>query len=59
MFFDSLLVFHMVWKNQESCESWLVEFGVSRRSKVQKVSASAFFVYFWATIMDLLITLRY
>ena len=32
----------MVWKNQESCESWLVGFGVSTHSKI---SASNFFAF--------------
>ena len=41
--FYFLTVFHMVWKNQGSCESWLVGFGVSRRSKIQKISATIFF----------------
>ena len=30
-----LTIFNMVWKNQESCESWLVEFWVIRRLKMQ------------------------
>ena len=41
--FDFLTVSHMVWKNQESCESWLVGFGVSRCLKMQKISANNFF----------------
>ena len=28
----------MVWKNQESCESLLVRFGVSTGSKMKKIS---------------------
>ena len=33
----------MVWKNQESCESWLVGFCVSKHSNMQKISANNFF----------------
>ena len=56
-----LTVFHMVWKNQESCESWLVGFWVSRYSKTGKISTIFFFFFFhfWAGIKDLLITLKY
>ena len=36
----------MVWKNEESCESWLVGFWVSRHSKMQKISANNFFFAF-------------
>ena len=35
----------MVWKNQDSYESWLVGFVVSRCSKMQKNSASNFFAF--------------
>ena len=45
-FFDFLTVFHMVWKNQENCESWLVGFWVGRRSKMQK----KFYQQFWRAI---------
>ena len=34
----------MAWKNQESCESHLVEFRVSRRSKIQNILPTIFFV---------------
>ena len=40
--FDFRTVFHMVWKNQESCESWLVGFWVSWHSKMQKRFANSF-----------------
>ena len=33
-FFIFLTFFFMVWKNQQSCESWLVGFWVSRYSKM-------------------------
>ena len=46
LFFDFLTVFHMVWKNQESCESCLVGFWVSRHSKMQRISANNFFCLF-------------
>ena len=44
MFLNFLTVFHMVWKSQESCESWLVEFWVSRDSKMPKISVNNIFV---------------
>ena len=34
---------YIVWRNQESCESWLVGLGVSRHSKKLKISANNFF----------------
>ena len=43
MILDFLIVFHMVWKNQESCESWLVEFWVIRHSKMSTISVNTFF----------------
>ena len=46
MFLDFLTVFYMIWKNQESCESWLVGFWVSRHSKMQKNSVSNIFGIF-------------
>ena len=58
MFLDSLIAFNMVWKNQECCESWLLDFqlaGVQKHQKFQPI----FFSHFWAAIMDLLITLKY
>ena len=58
MFLDLLTVFHMVWKNQECCKSWLLDFqlvGVQKRQNLQPI----FFSRFWAAIMDLLITLKY
>ena len=54
-----LTVFNMVWKNQESCESWLVEFWVIRRLKMQANFYQQFILRFWAAIMDLPITLKY
>ena len=42
LFFDFLTVSHVVWKNQKSCESWLVGFWVNRHSKIQKTSANKF-----------------
>ena len=38
----------MVWKNQESCESWLVGLGVSSHSNMQKISANIFFFSFFS-----------
>ena len=43
MFLDFRTVFHIFWKNQESCESWLVEFWVSRHSKIKKKLVNFFF----------------
>ena len=40
--FDFLTVFHLVSKNQECCESWLVGFWVSRHSKMYQISANNF-----------------
>ena len=57
MFLHFLTVFHMVWKNKESYESWLVGFWV-RHSKMTKISVDNFFC-FWTAIMDLLIILKY
>ena len=56
-----LIVFHMVWKNQESGQPWLIGFRFSRCWNVQNISASkvVFFFHFWATIMDLRLTLKY
>ena len=54
-----LTIFNMVWKNQESCESWLVEFWVIRRLKMQANFYQQFILCFWAAIMDLPITLKY
>ena len=45
MFLDFLTKFQMFWNNQESCESWLVGFGVSWLSKTPKVKPTNFF--FW------------
>ena len=42
MFFDFLTEFHMVYKNQESCESWLVRFSVKDIQKSQKLSQQFF-----------------
>ena len=58
MFLHFLTVFHMVWKRQESCESWLVRFWDIRHSKMQKISVNKF-LHFWAPIMDLLTALKY
>ena len=58
MFLDFLTVFHMVWKSQENCESWLDRFWFSWHSKIQKILVNYFF-YFWAPIMDLLTALKY
>ena len=58
MFLHFLTVFHMVWKRQESCESWLVRFWDIRHSKMQKISVNKF-LNFWAPIMDLLTALKY
>ena len=58
MFLGFLTEFHMIWKNQESCECWFVRFSVRRHSKSQKLSQQLF-LCFWAAIMDLLITLKY
>ena len=41
-----LIVFHMIWKNQESWQLWLPGFWVSRHSKRQKISANVFFFFF-------------
>ena len=49
----------MVWKNQESWELWLDGLWGNRHSKMQKNSANIFFGIFWATIMELLIALKY
>ena len=46
MFLDFLKVFHMVWKNQESCESWLVGFGVIIHPKMSTISVNKFFCVF-------------
>ena len=46
LFFYFLAVFHMVWKNQESCESWLVGFWVIRHTKMPKISVNNFFFIF-------------
>ena len=43
LIFDFLTVFHMVWNNQESCESLLVGFWISRHSKMQSISVSNLF----------------
>ena len=43
---DFLIAFHMVWKNQESWEPWLVAFWVSRCWKMQNISANKFFFSF-------------
>ena len=45
MFLNFLKVFHMLWKNQESYESWLIVFWVSMRSKIQKISTNNFFLF--------------
>ena len=42
-FSDFLTAFHMVYKNQESCESWLVRFSVRRHSKKPKIKPTFFF----------------
>ena len=39
-----LTAFCMVSKNQESCESWLVRFWVSRPSNTSKISVNQFFI---------------
>ena len=59
MFFNFIAAFHIVWKNQDSCESWLVEFWGSRSLAMQTISTNNFFLHFWAAIIDLLITLKY
>ena len=43
MFLDFLTEFHMVYKNQGSCESWLVRFSVRRHSKKPKIKPTIFF----------------
>ena len=59
-FFDFVTVYHMAWKNEERCGSWLLEFWVSRRLKMQKNICQQFFcACFWAAIMNLLITLKH
>ena len=58
MFFDFLTVFHMVWKSQENCESWLVRFWVSRHSQMPKISVNIFLFHFWAPVMDLLTAMK-
>ena len=45
LLFYFLKAFYMVWKCQESCESWLVGFWVSRRSKMPKISVNNFFAF--------------
>ena len=45
LFLDFLTVFHMIWRNQESFESWLVGLWVRRHSKMQKNSANNFFAF--------------
>ena len=45
MFSDFLTVFHMVWKNQESGESWLIGFWASRCSKLPKILVNTFFPF--------------
>ena len=59
MFLDFQTVFHMVWKSQESCESRLVGFWVSRRSKMQKSSVLFFSIlspyYGFANYFEILI----
>ena len=52
MFLDFPTGFHMVWKNQENCESRLAGFWVSRCSKISKILVTNF----WAAIMVLLTT---
>ena len=46
LFLDFLKVFHMVWKNQESGETWLVGFWVCRCWKMQSISANKVFLGF-------------
>ena len=43
LIFDFLTVSHMVWNNQESCESLLVGFWISRHSKMQTISVNNLF----------------
>ena len=45
LFWDFLTVFHMVWKHQESCESWLVGFWDSRHSKMPKFQFTNFCIF--------------
>ena len=45
MFLDFLTEFHMVWKNQESCESWLVRCWVRRHSKKPKIEPAIFSLF--------------
>ena len=42
MFLDFLTTFHMVWKNQQSFESWLVWLWVSRHLKTPKIKPTIF-----------------
>ena len=56
-FLDFLVVFHLVWKNQENWELWLILFWINTNSKKQKISA--IFICFCATIIDSLTTLKY
>ena len=44
---DFLTGLHMVWKNQESCESWLVVFGLENALKNQKFQLTIFFFFFF------------
>ena len=40
-----LILFHMVWKNQEIWDPWLVGFWINRHLKMPKISANNFFSY--------------
>ena len=50
MFLDFLTVFHMVWKNQENCESWLVGFGLAFKN-AKNFTQQAF--CFWIRVQQL------
>ena len=52
MFLDFLTVFHMVWKNQESCESWLVAFWGSRFTKMLSISTNNYFCCLYVLVMS-------
>ena len=52
MFLDFLTVFHMVWKNQGSCKSWLIGFWVIRHSKMPNISVNNIFFFFFFCVFE-------
>ena len=46
LFFDFLLVFNMVWKNQKCWNFWWYGFCSNKHSKMQKIFANIFFGVF-------------